>query len=501
MAAEHGFPLALRAANLDSIGFAANAAAATGVPVSVPTYDRSTLRPSIVHIGVGGFHRAHLAQYVHQLCEAGEVGWSIVGAGILPGDSAMADALHRQDHLYTLVVRDVGDVSGEVVGSIVDYLHAHPDPGDLIDRIAHPDTQIVSLTITEGGYPVDDRTGVYDASSPVAGDGSAFDIIARGLAARRAAGVGPLTVLSCDNVVGNGSMTRTATVGEAARIDADLAAWIDETVAFPNSMVDRITPATTDDDRRWLAGAAGIDDRWPVFTEPFSLWVLEDRFAGERPPVEHLDVVITDDVEPFEQMKLRLLNAGHSTLAYLSALIGHTHVHDAMADPAIRDFLDGFLRREARPVLPPVPGYDVDDFQDGLVERFANPAIGDQIGRLCLDGSVKFPKFLVPTIQAQLAAGGPVELSALAIAGWCRYLLGGTAEDGSTIAVAADPSRDEAMARAAAAEVEPASFLGWPAVFGESLSADERFVSAFVDAVVRLRRDGVVPSIGASLVR
>ncbi len=495
MAAQHGLPLALAAANLGALG----AASGPEVTASVPGYDRTELRPSIVHIGVGGFHRAHLAHYVHQLCQAGETDWAIVGAGILPGDAAMGDALGSQDHLYTLVVRDVDAVSAEVVGSLVDYLHAHPDPTALVARIADPDTQIVSLTVTEGGYPVDDRTGAYDPGSPVAGDGSAFAILARGLASRRDAGAPPLTVLSCDNVVGNGAVTRTATIGEAARIDPDLAAWIDETIAFPNSMVDRITPATTGDDRRWLADAAGIDDRWPVITEPFTLWVLEDRFAGERPPVERLDVVVTDDVEPFERMKLRLLNAGHSTLAYVSALIGHVHVHDAMGDPAVRDFLDGFLEREARPVLPPVPGYDVDAFQDGLIARFANPAIRDQIGRLCLDGSVKFPKFLVPTIQAQLDVDGPIELSALAIAAWCRYLVGGTAESGSPIVVAADPSRDEAMARAAAAEAEPATFLDWPAVFGESLPSDERFVDAFVDALVRLRTDGVVPSIEASL--
>jgi mannitol 2-dehydrogenase len=489
VAAEQHGALALSAENLSAIG----------ENLTVPGYDRSALRPAIVHIGVGGFHRAHLAMYIDQLCRDGHTDWAIVGAGILANDQAMADALDAQDHLYTLVVRDTEATTAEVVGSIVDYVHAYPDPEPLIDRIAAPATQIVSLTITEGGYPVDDTTGRYDPTSPVAGDGSAFALLAKGLDRRRSAGAAPLTVLSCDNVVGNGHMTRTATLGEAAGIDPQLAAWIDANIAFPNSMVDRITPATTEDDRRWLAKTAGVNDRWPVFTEPFTLWVLEDRFAGDRPPVELLDIVVTDNVEPFEQMKLRLLNAGHSTLAYLSALVGHELVHDAMADPDLRTYLEAFLVTEARPVLPPVPGYDVDAFQNGLIERFANPAIGDQVARLCLDGTVKFPKFLVPTIAAQLATGGPIELSALALAGWCCYLRGGTAEDGNPITVAGDPSRQEAIDRAVASVDDPGRFVDWPEVFGPVVSTDERFRAAFVEAETRLRSDGVVASIQAHL--
>ncbi|MEL6981919.1 MAG: mannitol dehydrogenase family protein [Actinomycetota bacterium] len=397
----------------------------------MPTYDRSELRGGIVHIGVGGFHRAHLAHYADQLAAAGETGWGIVGAGILPGDARMAQALAPQDHLYTLVVRGEHQTSARIVGSLIDYIHANPDPSELVERIAHPDTQIVSLTITEGGYPVDDTTGRFDPDSPVGGDGSAFHLLVQGLERRRQQDVGPVTVMSCDNIVSNGHVTETATLGEAERLSPDLVAWIGEHVAFPNSMVDRITPATTEPDRTWLASEAGVEDRWPVVTEPFTLWVLEDNFAGERPPVEKLDVVVTDDVEPFEQMKLRLLNAAHSTMAYLAALIGHRKVDEAMADPAIRAFVEGFLIREARPVLPPVPGYDVNQFQDELLERFANPAIGDQIDRLCLDGTAKFPKFVLPTVRAQLAAGGPVDLCALALAGWCLYLRAGTDERGA----------------------------------------------------------------------
>ncbi len=482
-------PIPLAAANLTLIGGG----------MSVPRYDRGALRRSIVHIGVGGFHRAHFATYVDEICSAGDASWAIVGAGVLPGDAAIAEALAAQDHLYSLVVRGEQEYSVSVIGSLVGYIHAHPDPTPLIDKIAEPETQIVSMTVTEGGYPVDDAGGAYDPASPVAGTDSAFGILARGLDLRRRRRAGPMTVMSFDNIESNGRVCRTATLGEAARIGGELSSWIEASIAFPNSMVDRITPGTTDADRAWLASELGIVDRWPVVTEPFRLWVLEDRFSGERLPVERLDVVVTDDVQPFEMMKLRLLNAAHSTMAYLAALAGHELVHDAMADPALRGFVEGFLKREARPVLPPVPGYDVDGFQDELIERFANPAISDQIARLCLDGTAKFPKFLLPTVRAQLEVGGPIELSALALAGWCLYLRAGSDEHGSRIEVSPDPALESAMAFAAASVDDPASFLQLEAVFGQDLPENRRFAAAFTGALHRLRTDGVAASIEAAL--
>lgn len=489
------YPIPLGATNLPLIGDGPH----PSVPVTVPKYNRSALRPSIVHIGVGGFHRAHLAMYVDTLCAAGNTAWAIVGAGVLPGDATMAQALAAQDHLYSLVVRGEHESSVSVIGSMIDYIHAHPDPTALVERIADPDTQVVSMTITEGGYPVDDNSGTYDPDSPVAGSDSAFGVLARGLDLRRRRAVGPLTVMSCDNILSNGRVCRTATLGEAARIGDELASWIAAHIAFPNSMVDRITPGTTDVDRAWLAAEVGIVDRWPVFTEPFTLWVLEDRFTGERLPVEELDVVVTDDVQPFEMMKLRLLNAAHSTMAYLAALAGYPYVHEAMADRSLRGYVEAFLGREARPVLPPVPGYDVDVFQSELIDRFANPAIRDQIARLCLDGTAKVPKFLLPTVRAQLEVGGPVELSALALAGWCLYLRAGVDERGSPIDVSPDTARDTAMASAAASVDDPTSFLELRAVFGLDLPQNRRFVTAFTDALHRLQTDGVAASIDATL--
>lgn len=254
---------------------------------------RSQVRGSIFHIGVGGFHRAHLATYADELCSSGTFDWGIVGCGALPSDAGMAGALKAQDYLYTLVERSADATHTRVIGSIIDFIHASPDATAAIARIAHPDTQIVSLTITEGGYPVDDVTGKYLPDSSNAGPKSAFGIIAAGLEARRHAAAAdgsprPITILSCDNVLSNGEVAKAATLGEAARFGDDLLAWIATSVSFPNSMVDRITPATTDADREWLRSTMGIDDQRPVVTEPFRQWVVEDHFAGERPPLEQV---------------------------------------------------------------------------------------------------------------------------------------------------------------------------------------------------------------------
>ncbi len=469
--------------------------------ISTPGYDRSALRQGIVHIGVGGFHRSHLATYAHELCEMGNLDWAILGAGVLPGDSRMQTALDAQDGLYTLISRGPDATDVAVIGSITGYTLAHPDASELIAAIAAPTTQIVSLTVTEGGYPIDDVTGLYDPDSPVAGPGSAFAIIVAGLQARSETG-GKITVLSCDNIMSNGHAAKAATLGEASRINADLVPWITANVSFPNSMVDRITPATTDSDGAWLAETHGAHDEWPVVAEPFRQWVVEDDFAGDRPPLEKLDIIITNDVEPYEHMKLRLLNAGHSCLAYLAALDGIETVDDAMANPAIRKYVASFLDNEAKPVLPPVHGIDTAQYNASLIERFSNPAVGDQISRLCLDGSAKFPKFLLPTVRAQLeaAAGGDqssVKHSALALAAWCHYLTGNDFS-GNTISIANDPQLELAKNHATNAIDDPAAFLSFVQVFGE-LDTSEVFRSAFVAAHSTLASEGVAAAIAHAL--
>lgn len=465
----------------------------------MPPYDRTALQPGIVHIGVGGFHRAHLAAYVDDLARLGEVDWSITGVGLLPSDQKISDALTAQQGLYSLITRSADGSDVSLIGSIVGFIHADGSSEadqNLMDVLTSPQTRIVSLTITEGSYPVTD-SGTFDPNAPSATPRGAFGVIVEALRQRRLKGIPPFTVLSCDNIVGNGNVAKLATLGTAAS-DPDLAHWIETEGAFPNSMVDRITPVTAQADREWLEAEAGIVDEWPVVTEPFRQWVLEDNFACGRPEFEKVGVLVTDDVEPYEIIKLRMLNAGHSTLAYLAALLDVEYVHTAMADPQLNDFFLGFANREVIPVLPPATGIDPLDYRDKLVERFSNPAIGDQISRLCLDGSSKFPKFLLPTIRLQLAEDGPVALSALALAGWCRYLQG-VSDSGAAITASFDPLLAEMVSAASRAEKNPVEFLSVETVFGDSLVANERFTSCFAEQLRSLMANGVRSTLNAAL--
>jgi mannitol 2-dehydrogenase len=451
--------------------------ATLGVPV--PAYARDRLQRRIAHVGVGGFHRAHLAVYVHELAAAG-ADWGIVGLGMLDHDAEIAAALGAQDYLYTLVEKGAGEPSASVIGSIVGFVHAPPgQDAALAEVVAAPTTAILSLTVTEGGYA--EPTPEQRASGPP----PTFDRLAASLAVRRERSAGPITILSCDNLPGNGDAARRATLSAAAYVDPDLPAWIEEHCTFPNSMVDRITPVTAEADRRWLLEQFGIADRWPVVAEPFRQWVVEDDFAGGRPPWEEVGVVFTEHIHDWELYKLRLLNAGHSCIAYLSALAGITYVHEAVAVPAIRRFLEELLRTEAMPTLVEIPGHPREEYIGSVLERFANPGVRDQIARICIDGSAKFPSFLIPTIMHQLRAGGPIDRAATALAGWARYL--GTVEPSG---LAFDSSADQARRFGVEALSDPLAFLGFEAVFPAELRASERFRAAFARSYRRVAADG-----------
>jgi mannitol 2-dehydrogenase len=446
-----------------------------GVPV--PGYDRARLAPRIVHVGVGGFHRAHLAVYAHELAAAGG-DWGIVGLGLLAHDAEMGAALKHQDHLYTLIEKGNGEPSAEVIGSIVGFLHGPPEhEAPVAELIAAPTTAILSLTVTEAGY----------AEPSPAGERTTFDRIAAALAERRDRDAGALTILSCDNVPGNGAAARAATLAAAARVDDALAGWVGEHCSFPNSMVDRITPVTADADRAWLRDSAGIDDRWPVVCEPFRQWVVEDDFAAGRPAFEDAGALFSDRVHDWELYKLRLLNAGHSCMAYLSALAGITFVHEAMAVTAVSRFLDDLLYREAVPTLSAIPGHPREDYAASVLERFANSGVRDQIARVCIDGSAKFPTFLIPTIAAQLEADGPIGRAATALAGWARYL--GVVDPARQ---ATDANAETARRHAAEALGDPLAFLDYDAVFPPSLRASARFRAAFADGYRRIADIGPV---------
>jgi mannitol 2-dehydrogenase len=446
-----------------------DAVASRGIPV--PTYRRSELLPRILHLGVGGFHRAHLALYVHELAEAGG-DWGIRGVGLLPGDLRMREALAPQDYLYTLVERGRGEPRPQVVGSIVDFVAAVDDPAAFAAQVADPRIAILSLTITESGYSLETRNATIEA-------------IADGLDARRAAGGEPLTVLSCDNLPGNGTVARNAVLAVCEERDGGLAAWVDRVCTFPNSMVDRITPQTADSDRAWLRETWGIVDAWPVVSEPFRQWVVEDRFAAERPRFDHVGVLFSDDVRSWELYKLRMLNAAHSCMAYLSALAGIVYVDEAMRMASMRRFLGRLLREEAIPTLTEIPGHPREEYAETVFQRFGNTGVRDQIARLCIDGTAKFPKFLIPTIERQLELGGPVDCAALALAGWARYLATTPAEERAT-----DAGADRAAAYAVRSLDDPVAFLGLAEVFPQSLRDSERFRAAFTNAMRSVAADG-----------
>ena len=460
--------------------------ARTGIPV--PTYDRARLRPAIVHVGVGGFHRAHLAVYAHELAEEGS-DWGIVGLGLLAADSFMAEALGGQDCLYTLIEKQGGEPSAQVIGSITRYVHAPAGHnGAAAELIAAPETLILSLTVTESGYAEPSET---DRDT---GERTTFDRIASGLALRREQGAGRLTILSCDNVPRNGDAARAATLSAAARFDPTFPAWVEEHCTFPNSMVDRITPATAPDDREWLRDSARIIDSWPVVSEPFRQWVMEDDFAAGRPAWEDAGALFTDRIHDWEQYKLRMLNAGHSGIAYLAALAGIAYVHEAMAVPALRSFLESLIEREAIPTLVEIPGHPPEDYAESVFERFANAGVRDQIARVCIDGSAKFPTFLIPTIVRQLEGGGPIERAATALAGWARYLAVVDPER-----QAFDADGDRARRYAAEAAGDALAFLEYRAVFPDEVRSSPRFRSAFAAAYECIAAGGPIAAMGAAL--
>jgi mannitol 2-dehydrogenase len=465
--------------------------------VEVPGYDRGRVTSGVVHFGVGGFHRAHQAMYLDTLMGEGEaLDWGITGVGVLPGDRRMHEVLHAQDCLYTLVVKDPdGTMHPRVIGSIVDYLFAPDDPEAVLRAMTDPATRIVSLTVTEGGYHVNQATGEFDATDEAirrdledgAVPGTAFGFIVEALRRRRAEGVDPFTVMSCDNIAGNGEVAHKM-IGAFARLkDADLAAWIEEHVRFPNSMVDRITPVTTDHDRELLAEQFGVEDGWPVVCEPFTQWALEDHFSCGRPPLDDAGVQLVPDVTPYELMKLRLLNASHQALCYLGYLSGYRYAHEVCSDQLFVGFLLGYMDEEATPTLEPVPGVDLETYKHKLIERFANPEIKDTLARLCAESSDRIPKWLLPVVRDELAAGGPIRRAALVVAAWARYAEGED-EDGEPIDIV-DNRKESVMSRAREQHSEPLAFLRDPDLFGD-LVDDERFTKEYLSALDSLHEHG-----------
>src|SRR5689334_22935457 len=449
------------------------------IPIDKPSYHRDEIGIGIVHFGVGGFHRAHQARYVDRLLEMGLAKeWGICGVGVLAADRKMADVLAAQDGLYTLLLENPdGSHDARVIGSIVDYRYAPDDPEAVVELLAAPSTRIISLTITEGGYNIDSL-----------GEGvNVFGLVADALARRRDRGVPSPTIVSCDNIEGNGHVARQAFTTYAERVHPGLGEWMEANTRFPNSMVDRITPVTTPDVIAVLADDFGVEDQWPVAAEPFTSWVLEDDFCDGRPSLEKADVLLVDDVTPYELMKLRLLNASHQSLCYFAYLAGYRLVHDAAGDPLFAEFLLQYMDSEATPTLKPVPGIDLPDYKRTLIERFANPGVRDTITRLCFGSSDRIPKWLLPVIRENLRTGAPVRLSAATVASWARYAEG-VDEQGEPIDVQ-DQLADTLVPLAKSQRENPTAFIENTEVFGD-LAKDSRFVEAYVWALESLHRDG-----------
>jgi len=452
--------------------------------VRVPLYDRSALTPGIVHIGLGNFHRAHQAWYLHRLMDAGLAhDWAIIGAGVRAGDAAQRDRLLAQDCLTTLIELCPDSTSAEVCGSMIDFLPVEADNASLVAQLADPSTRIAALTVTEGGYYTDPVTGGFaedhediqaDAANPDAPI-TAFGAMIKALRIRRDAGTGPFTVLSCDNLQGNGVIVRQTVVGLAQLSDPELAGWIDTQCTFPNSMVDCIVPATGPAELE-LVRTLGINDQAPVTHENFRQWVIEDAFCAGRPDWDKVGATFTDDVHDFEAMKIRMLNGGHQILANAGEVLGIETISDAMAHPSIAALFLKTQGEEIAPHVDDVPGLTPQDYISLIMTRFANPAIIDTTRRVAFDGASRHPGFLLPTIRAGLASGDPVNGLALVEAIWAR-MCEGRRENGSEIE-ANDPIWDTLNAAAKAAKTNPSAWLDQSNIYGD-LKHEPAFASAF----------------------
>jgi fructuronate reductase len=442
--------------------------------VARPAYDRRRASIGVVHLGVGNFHRAHQAVAFDDLLASGDPRWGVSGASLVR--PAMRDALAPQDGLYALLVRDGGGTRPRVVGALRELLVAPEAPGAVVARIAAPDTRLVTLTITEKGYDDD-------------GPGGAVALLVAGLAARRAAGLGGLSLLSCDNLSRNGARLHARLRAAASASDPALADWLDARVACPDTMVDRIVPSTTDADRAEAAARLSVDDGWPVAAEPFTQWVVERRFAGDAPPLEAAGAQLVDDVAPWEAMKLRLLNAAHSSLAYLGATAGLATVDAAIAESRLRAFVERLWAQAAATLPAPVRG-EAPAYGARLLARFENPALRHRLLQIAMDGSRKLPLRLIATLLDARRAGLPHDAPLLALAAWMRFC------DGRDEAGGALPLDDPLAARlrtAAGGEAAPVAraMLAIGEVFGDA-AADTRLADDLAAALRALRERGAL---------
>jgi len=462
-----------------------------------PSYDRSLVKTGIVHIGVGGFHRSHQAYYIHQLLnDSQNWDWGICGIGLRDGDRNMARVLNDQDCLYTLITQHPdGNESSEIIGSIVDYILAPETPQLAIDKMAHPDTKIVSLTITEGGYNFNPSTGAFNFDNPDIihelknpdDPKTVFGYLAAALKIRNENGLPPFTILSSDNIQHNGDVAQKMLLSFVERQNLALYEWIKEEVCFPNSMVDRITPVTPKSSIKFLKDKYSLKDDWPIVCEPFIQWVIEDNFSSGKPPLEELGVQFVPDVTPYEKMKIRLLNAGHSVLGIPGAVHGHDTINACMEDKLFASFMREFMDKEVSPLLGAMEGIDLTEYKNSLEERFANPNIKDGVSRICSESSAKLPKFLIPTIRENLEKEGSIKYGTFVLATWSYYSHVQMSNRNTEIEII-DQRSEELHENAKQYQKDKLSFLRIPDIFGD-LVENERFTKLYTDFTEAIYRN------------
>ena len=471
--------------------------------VATPVYDRFAVKNGVVHLGIGAFHRAHQAVIFESALESGDLRWGITGASLR--SAGVRDEMNPQDGLYTVVTRDGSGDTPKVIGAVREVLVAPENPEALVERLADPDVHIVTLTVTEKGYKLDPATGALLAGDPdVAADcadltapKTAPGFLVAALSARRDLGLPPFTAISCDNLPHNGRRLEQAVLAIARAHSAALAEWIEAEGAFPETMVDRIVPATTPADIAGLEVSLGLSDQAMVKAEPFLQWVIEDRFCGPRPAFETLGVQITASVAPWEEAKLRMLNGAHSGIAYLGGLAGIDFVHEVVAIPAFARFVET-LWDEAEETLSPPPGLDVASYRTALMERFANPALQHRTRQIAMDGSQKLPQRLLAPIAARRAKGLDVDALALAVAAWMRWQ--GARDDSGATHVVDDPLAAVTAARldgVADPEAQVAALLSIDAIFPPALATDADFTAALVRHLTSLAANGARATVEA----
>ncbi|WP_372753523.1 mannitol dehydrogenase family protein [Mariniflexile sp.] len=470
--------------------------------VSTPMFDRDQVITSIAHIGVSNFHRAHQAYYMHELIEKhNELNFGICGIDLLDSDRKIYNVLKDQDGLYTLITKDPSGVhQTKIISSIVEYFFGPENPIAVIERLANPDIKIISLTIAEDGYHLNEITGEFDLNHPAVAEDiknpfnpkTVFGYLTQAFKLRKLRGLSGCTILSCDNIKSNGDTMRQSFLSYVSNVEPDLLNWLLENTTFPNSMVDRITPLTLPEDIETLKQDFLIDDQWPVVCGSFSSWIIEDDFLHKRPQWEKVGVQFVKNIEPYEDMKLQLLNAGHSVLGILGTLNGYKTVHEAANDEDFICFLKGYMDEEVVPVLDLVENLSIEDYKTTLISRFRNPHIHDSLSRICNESSAKIPAFILPTIKKQLAKNQIINRAAFVIAAWCKYN-DGVDDNGKTYNIM-DSISNKLIRTAALSHQNPIKFLQIESVF-QDLYSNDVFTKKYLHYLGYIREHSIKESI------